>query len=58
MKLCAALLLLVLAGCSSGPVTFPGPPKDAPVWSLNADRWPGTNNLIRKPNWDDAHAAR
>lgn len=43
------LVVLLLAGCASGPPKFSSVPNDAPVWDLNPGRWPGTNDLVKPP---------
>jgi predicted small lipoprotein YifL len=57
MRPIALLLLLVaLAGCSHGAPTYPGPPKDAPIWDLNPGKWQGrTNKLIAEPTQEASH---
>jgi hypothetical protein len=45
----ALLILLALAACSHEPVTFAGPPADAPSWDLNGGHWDDSNDLIHPP---------
>jgi outer membrane biogenesis lipoprotein LolB len=54
MKRLAAIVLLMLAACSSSPPAPPAPPKDAPEWPTNAAPLePQTNDLIHRSTMGD-----